>query len=124
MDNPTMFFPPDRPHSPRIRNLEELQAARKVVSARVKQGEQQLRSRAQELPGQLVYTGFRYVVPPLLSGKITNTVLEAGKAMVDLFFVKAGKDGTERKNAFTQSLKKAGLLTAVKWGFRLLARAI
>lgn len=124
MEDPRSYFPPDRPYAPRIRNLDELRGARKIVRERVKQGEEQLKARVQELPGQLIYSGFKYVIPSMLSGKITNTVLEAGKSVVDLFFVKKGMEGTGRKSALAQNLKKAGVLTAVKWGFRLLARAI
>jgi hypothetical protein len=124
MDNPTVYFPTNKPHSPHIRNLAELHAARKIVRVRVRREEQVLKDRMQELPGQLLYTGFKYVIPPLLSGRITNTALEAGKSLVDLFFVKSDHSEPGSKNGISQSLKKAGLLTALKWGFRLLTRAI
>jgi hypothetical protein len=104
-----------------IRNLDELSAARKVVRKRIKEDETLLKDRLQELPGQLFYTGAKYVIPPLLSGGVTNTVLDAGKALVDLFFLKK-EDGA--KKGIPTSLKKAGLLTALKWGVRLLLKAI
>ncbi|GEM_PF-5583450 len=118
-NQPTAYFPIDRPHTPRIKNIAELHAARRVVKRRVKTQEAQLKDRLQELPGQLVYTGFKYVVPTLISGKITNSLLDGAKSMVDLFFLKS-KDQGATKGA----LKKAGLLTALKWGIRLALRAI
>ena len=104
-----------------IRNLAELNLARKQVKKRVKAEEQVLKDRLQELPGQLLYTGVKYVIPPILSGKITNTALEAGKSLVDMFFVK--KDD-QPNTGLSKSLKKAGLLTALKWGVRLLIKTI
>ncbi|WP_133991617.1 hypothetical protein [Dinghuibacter silviterrae] len=104
-----------------ITNIEELAAARKVVRKRVKEDEALLKERLQELPGQLFYTGVKYVVPPLLSGGVTNTVLGAGKSLIDLFFIKK-EDGA--KNGLPTALKKAGILTALKWGVRLLLKSI
>ena len=89
------------------------------MKRRVRAQEGQLKDRLQELPGQLVYTGFKYVVPTLISGKITNSLLDGVKSLVDLFFIKkSDHKGTK------DSLKKAGLLTALKWGIRLAMRAI
>jgi hypothetical protein len=125
MDKQTVYLPDERTQPPLyIRNLAELQVARKHVKQKVKAEEQVLKDRLQELPGQLLYTGFKYVIPPLLSGRITNTALEAGKSLVDLFFVKKDGSQTEGKTVLSKSLKKAGLLTALKFGFRLLARAV
>jgi len=107
-----------------IRNLAELQAARKQVKLKVKAEEQVLKDRLQELPGQLLYTGFKYVIPPLLSGRITNTALDAGKSLVDLFFVKKEAPPGSAKAVISNSMKKAGLMTALKFGFRLLTKAI
>jgi hypothetical protein len=119
MNQPTAYFPIDRPHSPRVKNLAELHAARRIVKRRVKAQEVQLKDRLQELPGQLVYTGFKYVIPTLITGKITNSLLEGAKSMVDMFFIKKGEHkGTK------DTLKKAGLMTALKWGIRLALRAI
>jgi hypothetical protein len=124
MDNQTAFFPPDRPNSPRIRNLHELRAARKITKQRVVEGERQLKERLQELPGQLVYTGLKYVVPPLLSGKITNSLLSAGKYLVDLYFLKKDKSPDGKKGILSDTVRRAGLLAAVRWGMQLLTRAI
>jgi hypothetical protein len=124
MDNPTVRFPTNRPHSPYISNLAELRATRRVMRKRVKDDETLLKDRLQELPGQLLYTGVKYVIPSVLQGGVTNTVLDAGKGLVDLFFVK--KNGQEQggKRRIPPSLKKAGLLTALKWGIRLALKAI
>jgi hypothetical protein len=116
MDNQTV--------TPTIRNLAELKAARKMVKIRVKLEEQGLKNRLQELPGQLLYTGFKHVIPPILSGRITNTALGAGKSLVDMFFVKKNGIESDHKSDLSHSLKKAGLLTALKWGFRILTRSI
>lgn len=126
MDKQTVYLPGEQAQPPLyIRNLAELQAARKHVKQKVKAEERILKDRLQELPGQLLYTGFKYVIPPLLSGRITNTALEAGKSLVDLFFVKKDEaPETGAKTVLSKSLKKAGLLTALKFGFRLLTRAI
>lgn len=120
-----VYFPDNNPHMPLVRNLQELHAAKQLVRARIKVGEQSLKDSVQELPGQLLYTGFRYIIPPLISGRITQSALEAGKSLVDLFFVKKGDhSGGGDKKALVQSLKKVGLLAAAKWGFRLLTRTI
>ena len=126
MDKQTVYLSSEQTQPPLyIRNLAELQTARKHVKQKVKAEERVLKDRLQELPGQLLYTGFKYVIPPLLSGRITNTALEAGKSLVDLFFVKKDEaPETGAKTVLSKSLKKAGLLTALKFGFRLLTRAI
>ena len=126
MDNQTRSLPLNRVQQPPvlIRNLAELQAARRQVKLRVKAEEKVLKDRLQELPGQLLYTGFKYVVPPILSGRITNTALDAGKSLVDLFFVKKDPVEGSAKSIISHSVKKAGLMTALKFGFRLLTKVI
>jgi hypothetical protein len=125
MDKQTVYLPSEQVRPTLyIRNLTELQVARRQVKRKVKAEEQVLKDRLQELPGQLLYTGFKYVIPPLLSGRITNTALEAGKSLVDLFFIKKDDPETASGSVLSKSLKKAGMLTALKWGFRLLTRAI
>lgn len=126
MDNQTRSLPLNRVQQPPvlIRNLAELQAARRLVKLRVKAEEKVLKDRLQELPGQLLYTGFKYVVPPILSGRITNTALDAGKSLVDLFFVKKDPGEGSAKSIISHSVKKAGLMTALKFGFRLLTKVI
>lgn len=104
--------------------MAELKATRKVVRRRVKEDEALLKERLQELPGQLLYTGVKYIIPPLLTGGVTNTVLSAGKSLVDLFFIKREENGANGKKGISPSLKRAGLLTALKWGVRLALRAI
>lgn len=126
MDNPTatVRFPNNRPHSPYIGNLEELHAARKVVKRRVREDEALLKDRLQELPGQLLYTGVKNILPPLLKGSVTNSVLGAGKALIDHFFIKKHGPAAEPSKGIPDSLKRAGILTAVRWGLRLALRAI
>jgi hypothetical protein len=126
MDNPTatVRFPSNRPHSPYIRNLAELKATRKVIRRRVKEDEALLKERLQELPGQLLYTGVKYFIPPMLSGGVTNTILQGGKSLVDHFFIKKEDRAIEGRAGIAPSLKKAGLLAALKWGVRLALRAI
>jgi hypothetical protein len=125
MDKQTVYLAGERTGAPLpIRNLSELHVARKHVKQKVKAEEQVLKDRLQELPGQLLYTGFKYVIPPLLSGRITNTALEAGKSLVDMFFINREGPEPEAKTILSKSLRKAGLLTALKWGFRLLTRAV
>ncbi|HTJ12177.1 MAG TPA: hypothetical protein VL547_09135 [Dinghuibacter sp.] len=126
MDNPTVTvrFPNNRPHSPYIGNLEELKATRKVVKQRVLADEAVLKERLQELPGQLLYTGVKNILPPLLKGSVTNTVLGAGKALIDHFFIKKHEPSIEPSKGIPDSLKRAGLLTAIRWGLRLALRAI
>jgi hypothetical protein len=125
MDNQPQSLPINRIEQPIIiRNLAELQSARRQVKSRVKAKEQVLKDRLQELPGQLLYTGFKYVIPPILSGRITNTALDAGKSLVDLFFVKKDAPEGSAKSVISHSMKKAGLMTALKFGFRLLTKVI
>ena len=125
MDNPTVRFPNNRPHSPYISNLAELKATRKVVKRRVREDEALLKDRLQELPGQLLYTAVKNILPPLLKGGVANTVLGAGKLLVDHFFIKKHTQADESSaKGIPASLKKAGLLTAIRWGVRLALRAI
>lgn len=103
-----------------FRNLEELREGRKSVKQRVVLQEKMLKDRLQELPGQLIYTGVKSVLPPLISGKITNSVLNGGKALVDHFFVKGG----DKDKPLLKVVKNVGFLTAVRWGVRLLLKRI
>lgn len=71
-----------------INSLEELLLHQQATRLRIKDKEQQIRLKMQEVPGQLFYSGMDSVIPTFLSGKVSSFALNAGKGVINHFFVK------------------------------------
>lgn len=94
---------------------EGLRAEQRRLAAEIKQQELELRSRVQQLPGELFYAGANAVVPAVLTGKISQTLFSAGRTLVNRLV--NGKSADKNNTALTMA-KQAGLYTIAKMVFR------
>ena len=104
----------------KVDSVETLQLAQQRLKVRIKEQEQELRKRIQQVPGELFYSGVNSVVPTIISGKITSAVIKAGKNLVDKAFVKKGAGGNNSK--LITAAKQAGIFTLLKIAYKALVR--
>ena len=71
-----------------INSLEELKLHQQATRLRIRDKEFQLKAKMQEVPGELFYSGMDHVIPSFLSGKVSSFALNAGKGMINHFFVR------------------------------------
>jgi hypothetical protein len=100
-----------------INSLQTLQREQQLVKQRIKDGESALRLKMYEIPGELAAAGANTFIPKILRGKITNTVLNGGKKLINTFFA---PDHQQQNNLLTYAAKRpAGVLSIIKKGFTL-----
>lgn len=71
-----------------IANMNDLRAAQLQSKTRILDKERELRQRVQQVPGELFYSGVDSVIPSFLSGKVSSFALNAGKGLINNFFVR------------------------------------
>jgi hypothetical protein len=106
--------------STRIGSLEDLIREQKKVKATLRIQEEDLRSRVRRVPGELFYSGLNSVIPPMLSGKITNTVLNTGKDWVNRYF--SGQDPQKPDSKLMTAIKQVGIFSLLRFAFRAFIR--
>jgi len=99
-----------------IDTLEDLQREQRRLKARIRVQEKELRARVKELPGELVYAGINAVVPTMLSGKITTSILGFIKNLVNKAFTKKG-DKEDEGSPLLGAAGKIGLFALLKVAF-------
>jgi hypothetical protein len=99
-----------------IDSIEDLQMEQRRLKLRIRIQETELRKRVKQLPGELFYAGANAVVPSFLSGKVTSSVLNTGKSLVNSLFAKNGHDDTKSK--VVSGLKNVGLFSALRFAFK------
>lgn len=99
-----------------INSIADLQTAQHRLKMQIREQEKELKERVKVLPGELVYAGVNAVIPTVLSGKITNSVLGMGKELVNMFFVKR-EDG-EHRSKLVSAIKKAGIFSVLRLAFK------
>jgi hypothetical protein len=104
-----------------IVSLNDLQREQHLLKMRIKEQEQELRKRVQQVPGELFYSGINAVLPTILSGKITSSVINLGKKLVDKAFVK--KDGEANNAKLITAAKQAGIYTILKIAYKAFVRS-
>ena len=80
----------------------------------IREQELALRQRLQQLPGEAFFAGVDAVIPPILTGKISNSVLGAGRTIINKA-VNAKTKGNS--NALAAMLKQAGLFSLAKFAY-------
>lgn len=93
---------------------ESLQAEQRQLKATIKMQEAALRQRVKSLPGEMFYAGANAIVPAVLSGKISHSVLNAGRSLINKVVDNKSKDNDSKLVAMA---KQAGLFTLLKIGF-------
>ena len=101
-------------NEPILYTKESLQAEQRRLKALIKEQEADLRQRVHKLPGELFYAGAGAIVPTVLSGKISHSVLNAGRTLINKVV-----DGKTNSNTakMVAVAKQAGLFTLLKIGF-------
>ena len=102
-----------------IDSLEALQREQFIVRERLKSREGALKNKMHEIPGELAAAGANSFIPKILRGKITNTVLNGGKSLINRYFA---PDDSSKQNLLTGAVKKVGLLSTVGKVLKLLRR--
>ncbi len=98
-----------------IRSIADLQREQRKLKGAIQLQEKELRKRVQQVPGELFYAGVNAVVPTVLSGKITSSVLNTGKELINKAFVK--KEGGDNKG-LVAAAKQVGLFTILRLAYR------
>lgn len=101
---------------PILYTKESLQQEQRRLKRVIRQQEQDLRKRVQKLPGELVYAGVDAVLPPVLTGSITNGILNASKNFINKSIVQKTAGNTSRLVA---AAKQAGLVTLLKFAYNV-----
>ena len=94
-----------------INSLEELKLHQEATRLRIRDKEQQIRLKMQEMPGELFYSGMDSVIPNFLTGKVSSMALSAGRGMINHFFVK--KAISHGGPAILKLAKPSGLLKKI-----------
>jgi len=121
---------PDLTH---INSIADLRLEQKRVQMRIRIQEKQLKEHVKRLPGELVYTGIKTVVPTFLAGKLTNTALNGLRSGVNNLFDKGAKEKAEPSGIatvitsllptlFSGVIKQIGVGAALRLAFGLLNR--
>lgn len=97
-----------------IDSVDDLRREQRRLKLHLKSQELELRSRVKEVPGELFYAGANALIPAFLSGKVTSSVLNTGKELVNGFF---SKDGIKSSKLFSEA-GKAGLFSVLKIAFK------
>lgn len=100
-------------------SLDALRREQLTVRERIKNRESELRLKMYEIPAELAAAGANSVIPSFLRGKITNTVLNTGKKLINNFIVPQDK---QKQNLLTQTVKNRGVFSILKKGLSLLRR--
>ncbi len=99
-----------------IDSLEALQREQFIVRERLKYRETVLRSKMQQIPGEMAAAGANSFIPKILRGKVSNAALNGGKSLINWYF---GSNNTPAKKLIGGSVRKVGLLSGVKAVFKL-----
>ncbi len=103
-----------------IGSMEDLKKEMHCSRLRINDHEIELRKRVQQIPGELFYSGMDSVIPNILTGKISSFALNAGKGLINNFFV--------RKSAATSGLKllnlpkPSGVLRKLQFAYKAIVR--
>jgi hypothetical protein len=104
------------PKNELIRSAEDLRREQQRLRLIIKAQEQELRQRVQKVPGELFYSGVNSVLPAIVRGRVTATVLNAGRELINKSFVKKEGDGINTK--LVTAAKQAGIFTILKIAFK------
>jgi hypothetical protein len=99
-----------------IASMMDLKKEQLLVRARIREKEDALRKRVQQVPGELFFSGVDSMIPSMLTGKVSNFALNAGKGLINNFFVRkaVSTGGTKVLDA----LKPSGILKKIQWGYK------
>jgi hypothetical protein len=101
-----------------IDSIHDLRMEQRRLKMQLKSQELELRGRVKQVPGELFYAGANALIPGFLSGKITSSVLNTGRHLVNTLFSKNGKSEGSKSKLFSEA-GKAGLFSALRFAFKM-----
>ena len=87
---------------------------------RILETENELRKRVRQVPGELFYSGMDSIIPSMLSGKVSSFALNAGKGLINNFFVRQAV--TTGSFKLLRILKPSGIVRKLQWGIKALVK--
>ncbi|HZG23275.1 MAG TPA: hypothetical protein VEZ17_01785 [Chitinophagaceae bacterium] len=103
-----------------INSMYDLKKEQQLVRARILEKEDALRKRVQQLPGELFFSGVDSVIPSMLTGKVSNFALNAGKGLINNFFVKKAVSTSGFK--ILDVIKPSGIFKKIQSGYKAITR--
>lgn len=88
--------------------MEDLKKEQYAVRLRILDQEAALRRKLNQVPGELFYSGMDSMIPSMLTGKVSSFALNAGKGMINHFFVKRAVSAGGL--SFLKLVKPSGIL--------------
>lgn len=107
-------------HNYHISSMDALKKEQFNARLRVQEKENELRRRVQQVPGELFYSGMDSIIPSMLTGKVSSFALNAGKGLINNFFVR--KAVTTGGFKLLNALKPSGILKKLQYGFKALVK--
>ena len=98
---------------------ETLQQEQRRLKQVIKQQEDDLRKRVQQVPGELLYAGVDFILPDALSGRISDKILSAGRNFINKSIVKKTSGNTSK---LVTAAKQAGVFTILKIAYNAFIR--
>lgn len=71
-----------------IHSMEDLKKEQQAVRLRIGEQETALKNKLNQVPGELFYSGMDSMIPSFLSGRVSSFALNAGKGLINQFFVR------------------------------------
>ncbi len=97
-----------------IASTEDLKKELHATRLRIQLKENELRNRVKQVPGELFYSGMDSIIPSALSGKVSSFAFNAGKGLINNFFVR--KAVTAGSYHVISALKPSGVVRKVTSG--------
>lgn len=107
-------------HNYFISSMEELKKEQLNARIRINEKEIELRRKVQQVPGELFYSGMDSVIPSMLTGKVSSFALNAGKGLINNFFLK--KAVTTGGFKLLNAVKPSGIFKKLQYGFKALVK--
>jgi hypothetical protein len=100
-----------------IRNIEDIHRQQLWLKTRIRQQEKELRGRVQQLPGELFAAGANALIPAFLSGKITSSMLQAGKKLINNTL--SSGDAETGDSKLLTAVKQVGFFSVLRLAYRV-----
>jgi len=103
-----------------IASTEDLKKELQNTRLRILQKEDELRKRVRQVPGEIFYSSMDSIIPSMLSGKVSSFALNAGKGLINNFFVR--KAVTAGSFKLLRIIKPSGIARKLGSGIRFLMK--
>ena len=107
-------------HSSSIASMQDLIKEKQALQLRLRAQENELRRRVNQVPGEMCYASVDRVISSFLSGKVSSFALNAGKGVINNFFVRRAVEAGSLK--LLNVVKPSGLMRRVGTAFKSLRK--